>query len=113
MLTYLVRRFGIGLFTLLLITFIVYGLIRNMPGSPVTQDLARLDPGKVMSEEDYQRILKLYGLDKPWYVAYQTWIRNLLTGDLGVSFSRRRPVVDLILDRVGPTLLLSITSPCA
>lgn len=110
MLTYLVRRIGIGVFTLLLITFIVYGLIRNMPGSPVTQDLARLDPGKVMSEEDYQRILKLYGLDKPWYVAYQTWVRNLVAGDLGVSFSRRRPVADLILDRVGPTLLLSITS---
>ena len=41
MLTYIVRRTGIALITLALITFIIYGLIRNMPGSPVTQELSR------------------------------------------------------------------------
>lgn len=110
MLTYLVRRLAIGALTLLLITFIIYALIRNMPGSPLTQELSRLDPGKVMSQEDYQRILKLYGLDKPWYQAYGIWAQNLLQGDLGRSFSRKRPVTALIAERVGPTLLLSVSS---
>ncbi|QDU36778.1 Glutathione transport system permease protein GsiC [Maioricimonas rarisocia] len=110
MLQYLVRRIGIGLLTLLLITFIIYGLIRSMPGSPLTQELARLDPSKVMSEEDFQRVQKLYGLDKPWYQAYGVWVANLVQGDLGRSFSRKRPVADLIFERMGPTLLLSITS---
>ncbi|MEW4528232.1 ABC transporter permease [Maioricimonas sp. JC845] len=110
MLQYLVRRIGIGLLTLLLITFIIYGLIRSMPGSPLTQELARLDPSKVMSEEDFRRVQKLYGLDKPWYEAYGVWVTNLAQGDLGRSFSRKRPVADLIFERMGPTLLLSITS---
>jgi peptide/nickel transport system permease protein len=110
MLTYLVRRLAIGVLTLLGITCFQYALIRNMPGSPLTQELSQLDPSKVMSEEDYQRVLKLYGLDKPWYVAYGVWLKNLAQGDLGTSFSRRRPVATLIMDRVGPTLLLSISS---
>lgn len=101
MLQYLVRRIGIGLLTLLLITFIIYGLIRSMPGSPLTQELARLDPSKVMSEEDFRRVQKLYGLDKPWYEAYGVWVTNLAQGDLGRSFSRKRPVADLIFERMG------------
>ena len=110
MLTYVIRRTGIALITLTLITFIIYGLIRNMPGSPVTQELSRLDPSKVMSQEDYERILKTYGLDKPWYVAYGTWLKNLGRADLGRSFSRKRAVTDVIMERMGPTLMLSITS---
>ncbi|MCA9109724.1 MAG: ABC transporter permease [Planctomycetaceae bacterium] len=110
MLSYIVRRLGIGLITLTLITFIIYGLIRNMPGSPVTQELSQLDPGKAISQEDYERILKSYGLDKPWYVAYGVWVKNVLQGDLGRSFSRKRPVTRLVMERVGPTLLLSVSS---
>lgn len=110
MFSFLLRRFALGLLTLLLITFIVYGLIRNMPGSPLTQEMSNLDPSKVMSQEDQQRILKTYGLDKPWYESYAIWVRNLAVGDLGRSFSRKRPVLDLILERLGPTLLLSVSS---
>lgn len=110
MLSYIVRRLGIGLITLTLITFIIYGLIRNMPGSPVTQELSQLDPGKAISQEDYERIMKSYGLDKPWYTAYGVWVKNVVQGDLGRSFSRKRPVTQLVMERVGPTLLLSVSS---
>ncbi|MCA9087044.1 MAG: ABC transporter permease [Planctomycetaceae bacterium] len=110
MFAYLVRRLALSLLTLVLITFIVYGLIRSMPGSPLTQDLGSLDPGKVMSEEDFQRVLKTYGLDKPWYESYGIWMKNILSGEFGRSFSRKREVSALIAERLGPTLLLSITS---
>ncbi len=110
MLSYIVRRLGIGLITLTLITFIIYALIRNMPGSPVTQELSQLDPGKAISQEDYDRIMKSYGLDQPWYIAYGIWVKNVAVGDLGRSFSRKRPVTQLVLERVGPTLLLSVSS---
>lgn len=110
MLNFLIRRTAIALLTLLLITFVVYGLIRNTPGNPLTQDLSRLDPGKVMKPEDFERLNKIYGLDKPWYIAYGDWLGNLARIDLGRSFSRKRPVVDLIAERIYPTLLLSITS---
>jgi peptide/nickel transport system permease protein len=110
MLSYIIRRLGIGALTLLLITFIVFGLIRNMPGTPLTMDLAMLDPSKTISKEDYERMKKAYGLDKPWPQAYVQWVGNVVTGDMGRSFTRKRPVSELVIERMGPTLLLSLTS---
>lgn len=110
MLTFLVRRIGIGLLTLVVITFLVYGLIRNMPGTPLTLNLAEVDPGKEISAEEIERLNKAYGLDKPWYTAYGTWLTNLAQGDLGRSFHEKRPVTEMIGERIGPTLLLSLSS---
>ena len=110
MLTYLFRRILVGLVTLLLITFVIFGLVRNMPGTPLTVAFAQTDPSKTMSEADLKRLEKLYGLDKPWYEAYFVWLRNLAKADLGLSISRKRPVLTLIKERVGPTLLLSVSS---
>jgi peptide/nickel transport system permease protein len=111
MTSYLIRRIGIALVTLLLITLLVYGLIRAMPGTPVTGDMAQLDPSKQLSPEAIAKLNALYGLDKPWYQAYFTWMRNVLRMDMGVSFSRNsKPVLELILERMPATLLLSSTS---
>ena len=51
MLTYLVRRIAIGLLTLLLITFLVYGIVRLMPGTPLTADPANMDPSRQLTPE--------------------------------------------------------------
>lgn len=107
MLSYLMRRIGIGVITLLLITFVIYGLIRNIPGTPLTVNTMELDPSKQMSEERIEQLKAVYGLDKPWYVAYRLWLGNVLRGDLGTSFSHHKPVLTLILERLGPTLLLT------
>ena len=111
MTSYLIRRCLIALITLVLITFLVYGLIRAMPGTPVTGDMGNMDPSKQLSPEAIERMNRLYGLDKPWYTAYFTWMRNLLKLDLGVSYSRNnKPVLDLIVERAPATILLSATS---
>lgn len=110
MTSYLIRRFLIGLLTLLLITFVIYGLIRSMPGSPLDTDPAMLDPSKMPREEDLERLKKVYGLDKPWHTAYWVWINNVWKGDLGHSISQRKMVSVLVKERIGPTLTLSITS---
>ena len=112
MLSFLVRRIAIGAFTLLLITFVIYGLIRNMPGTPLTVDLAELDPSKQLTQERLDELAAAYGLDKPWPVAYCQWLGNIARGDLGRSFSRKKPVSGIISERIGPTLLLSIPSLC-
>jgi peptide/nickel transport system permease protein len=49
-----------------------------------------------------------YGLDKPLYVQYLKWISNVLRGDLGVSFEWNRPVSELIWDKIGLTLGISL-----
>ncbi len=110
MLSYFVRRVCIGAITLLLITFMIYGLIRNMPGTPLTMDLAETDPSRQISDEDLQRLERIYGLDRHWSVAYFQWLGNVARLDMGRSFREKRPVTEVIGERVGPTLLLSVTS---
>jgi peptide/nickel transport system permease protein len=110
MLNYLIRRLLIGSITLLLITFVIYGLIRNMPGTPLTVNNAEQDPSKEITPERRKQLEAIYGLDKPWYEAYGVWLSNVLRGDLGRSFSRNEPVTRIIGNRIGPTLLLSIPS---
>ena len=107
---YLARRFLIGLLTLLLITFLAYGLIRMMPGDPLLVKMQAMDPGKEMRMEDLERMREMFGLNDVWYVAYFKWLGNLLQGDLGTSLSRHASVASLISERIGPTLLLSVSS---
>jgi len=110
MLHYLTRRLLLGVLTLLLITFVIYALIRNMPGTPLTANFAETNPERKLNPADVKRMEKAYGLDKPVHVAYFQWLGNILQLDLGRSISRKQPVSKLILERVGPTLMLSMTS---
>jgi len=110
MLNYILRRILIGAGTLLLITFVVFALVRNMPGSPLTLDLAEVDPGRRIREEDFERMKRAYGLDKPWPVAYVHWLGDLVQLDLGRSLYEKEPVTTVIGRRIGPTLLLSVAS---
>jgi peptide/nickel transport system permease protein len=107
--TYLIRRLFFAAFTLLVFTALMYALIRNIPGTPLTL-LGAEDPSRKISAEDLMLLNKAYGLDKPWYMAYVEWLGNVARFDLGTSFRYRKPVVGLILERLGPTLLLSVTS---
>ena len=89
------------LFLLLLITFVIYALIRHMPGTPLTADPALMDPSKQISEAEIERLERLYGFDKPWYQAYFVWLGNVVRLDLGKSISQNNaPVTRLIAERV-------------
>ena len=111
MFNYLVRRVALALLTLLLITFVVYALIRHMPGTPLTMDPAMMDPSRMLSPAEVERLNRLYGLDKPWYEAYFVWLSNVVRLDLGRSIPQNnKPVTQLVVERMPATLLLSVTS---
>jgi peptide/nickel transport system permease protein len=110
MATYLLRRLLLGILTLVAITFIVYGLARNMPGTPLTVQLGESDPSRKLNPEDQERMKRIYGLDRPWHEGYLRWLGNVARGDLGRSFSRKQPVTALIAERIGPTFLISGTA---
>ena len=110
MVSYLIRRLLLGAVTLVLVTFAVYALIRNMPGTPLTINMAEVDPSRRISKEEEQRLLRTYGLDKPWYIGYFVWLNKVRQGDLGYSMFEKEPVARSIAKRIGPTLLLSGTS---
>jgi peptide/nickel transport system permease protein len=106
MATFLLRRFILGMMTLLVITCFVYALARNMPGTPLTTQLGE-DPSRKLNPEDVERLRRIYGLDRPWYSGYAQWLGNVARGDLGRSITRKQPVARLIAERIGPTFLLS------
>jgi len=110
MLNYVIRRVLIGMVTLLCITFLVYGLIRNMPGDPTTVAINESDPSKKIDPAYFKRMRQEYYLDDPVPVGYYYWLLDVLHGDLGRSNYQKEPVVTSIGRRIGPTLFLSVTS---
>ncbi len=77
-------------------------LFRVLPGDPART----LGRGRFRTEEQLEEFRTAYGLDQPLPQQFLTFLKNTLTGELGVSLRYRVPVSDLILDRLWPTLLL-------
>ena len=108
---YLLRRLGQAALTLVLVSFLIFGLVRSIPGSPIDGDPALQNPDKMISAEARAKIEKEWGLDKPWYEAYFThYVSNIVQGDLGRSFATKQPVARMIGERIGPTMILSVSS---
>lgn len=101
--TYLTRRLLEALFVLLVMSFVIYGLIALMPGDPVDLMISA-DPN--LSAQDAQRLKALYGLDQPFHERYWNWLTAALAGDFGYSRLFAVPVTDVLLPRLGNTLLL-------
>jgi len=86
---------------LFLISLFVFFLVRLVPGSPADALL-----GFRTTPEAVAKIEKEFNLDKPIYVQYLTFLRNVVQGDLGESARRRDPVSDILIERVPKTLFL-------
>src|SRR5688500_6085974 len=108
MANYFVRRLLLALLTLLLITFVIYGLIRLMPGDPILMKLEAASPDRPIRSAEVEKMRETFGLTKPWYTAYWYWLGNLLRGDMGDSISRPARVSEVIRQRIGPTLVIEL-----
>ena len=104
---YLVRRTLNLIPTLLLVSLIVFAVVRILPGDPV-YTLAAVEDGNEIDQVLYDRLVKEYGLDKPIAQQYAEWLFGVLKGDWGSSLFNRMPTFDQITDRLGFTLQLSI-----
>ncbi len=108
MILYIAKRLLLMIPVLLGITIISFAVMKMAPGDP-TSLLTDLNPN--MNEEAINRIRAHYGLDKPWYVQYGKWLKNMLVLDFGRSFAAdNRPVIDKIVERIPITLLINILS---
>ncbi len=81
-------------------------LFRVLPGDPART----LGRGRFSTPEQLEEFNRTYGLDQPLAQQFVTFVKNTLTGDLGISLRYRVPVSDLIVDRMWPTILLVGTS---
>lgn len=100
LLRYLLKRLMIALPVLIGITLIDF-LITSLAGSP----LEMLRGPRVTQAAIDAKAIEL-GLDQPFIVQYWVWLRQLLGGNLGYSLASKQPVLGIIADKIGPTLLL-------
>ncbi|MDE2983036.1 MAG: ABC transporter permease [Gemmatimonadota bacterium] len=105
--TYLTRRLAQLGVVLLLVSVAVFSIMHALPGDPVQLMLSGAESGSVTPERQEQ-LREEMGLNDPLPVQYGRFLRGAVTGDLGTSVRLRAPVLDLILDRLGPTLALSL-----
>jgi peptide/nickel transport system permease protein len=90
---------------LLVAVTINFLLPRLMPGNPLAL-IAGADVG-LLTPEQRQEVIERAGLDRPLIVQYATYIGDLATGDFGYSYRQKRPITDLIAERLPWTLLLT------
>ncbi|WP_413378127.1 ABC transporter permease [Alkalihalobacillus sp. 1P02AB] len=101
MLSYIMRRLLIAIPILLGVTILNFIIINLAPGNPVDM---MVDPN--LSPEALHAQKEALGLNDPLYIQYWNWLLNLLQGNLGFSLTTYQPVTEVIMERLGPTLLL-------
>lgn len=119
-LDYLIRRFTFSVITLCVILVFNFFLFHIIPGDP-----AQMLVTPQMTIESREKIRHEFGLDKPLWFNVQAvrktgevgeifdsqffyYAKNLLKGNLGESFRQKRPVVEILADRIGPTFLVIV-----
>ena len=102
MLRFLAQRLLATLPVLLVVAIIVFLILRLTPGDP-----AAVIAGDNATGEDLERIREQLGLTKSVLVQFGIWMGNVLRGDLGYSYYLNKPVTELVLQRIEPTLSLA------
>jgi peptide/nickel transport system permease protein len=102
---FLLRRLGLMVVILFLVSIIVFSLVHLTPGDP-----ARMILGQEATEESLHALREQMGLNDPLYVQYFTWVSNVLQGDLGNSLKDNTPVLTVLLQKLPVTIQLSIMS---
>lgn len=111
MVSYILRRLLIALGTVWVISVIAFTIIQLPPGDYVTSYIAQLmSTGTLVTQEEADALRQQYGLNQPIYVQYSKWIWLILHGNFGVSMEWRRPVMEVIGDRLLLTVLLAFAA---
>lgn len=102
---YILGRLLQSVFLLIGVSLLTFTIIQLAPGSYATMVSESMD---ATSQEDIARINAMYGLDQPVYVQYARWLGQVVRGNLGMSMAQRRPVLDMIKERLPATIVLNV-----
>jgi peptide/nickel transport system permease protein len=113
MTTYIIRRILLGLMTLILVTMLVFLLVRLLPGDPVMRYMAAFvgtstGQNNIMTPEQHDAMMTKLGLDKPIPTQYWEWISKVIRGDLGESLVIQQPISSLIKDVLPRTAYIGL-----
>jgi len=111
MLAYLARRLALAVLTIWAITILSFVIIKLPPGDYITSYIAQMSAsGGFVSEAEVQALRREYGLDQPGYVQYLRWMTMVLHGRFGVALEWKRPVSEVIGDRLWLTMVVSVAA---
>jgi ABC-type dipeptide/oligopeptide/nickel transport system permease component len=108
MLRFALRRILQFIPTILAITLILFVLLNILPGDAALMSGDARDKGVDLRFVEEMR--KRWGLDQPIHIRYLTYLKNLASGDMGLSYLRREKVSGLIASRLWPTLRLALAA---
>ena len=107
MLKYTIKRLLQLIPTLIIVSFIVFSMVRLIPGDPITLLYGLSESGGADEEYlDYMR--EQYGLNDPLVVQYANWIGKILKGDLGTSLYTHKPIITELANRYKNTIILAV-----
>ncbi len=109
--------------TLIGVSILMFVMVNLAPGSPIEQKLQQMRFGGVgqtttdtssnngaVSQEVVEALKKQYGFDKPLYVRYGIWLKNLATLDFGESFTYEEPVMDVVMSKLPVSIQFGLVS---
>lgn len=106
---FILRRLVYMVVTMFFVSVVGFIIINLPPGSYVDVYRAQLEAqGTPTTERQLQGVIDQYALDQPLYVQYWKWVSGFVRGDFGRSFQYNRDVSELIWERLGLTMLISI-----
>ena len=105
MIKYVAKRIGMLLLTMLFVSFLTFLAFELISGDPARNMLGTSAPSSQVAALRHE-----LGLDRPFLIRYLDWLTGFFSGNLGISYSYRQPVWDLIASKLGITLLLSMIS---
>src|SRR3954451_23282253 len=109
MIGYLVRRLILALFTIVAISMLSFAIIQLPPGDYVDAYIAQMSAsGSVVSQQEAENLRIQYGLDQPISIQYLKWMSLAVRGNFGMAMEWGRPVTEVIGDRLGMTMVVSI-----
>ena len=114
MVKYIIKRLLLAVFILLIVSILLYFLVRLMPFNAIETRYYKTHGETPSSKEELQAILERYnladnsfgGIVKGWW----DWITKFFSGDMGISFEKNKPVVDIIKQKMGISFTISLIS---
>ena len=105
MIRYLIRRLGLIIITLFVISLAIFAVVEILPG-----DVAKMMLKQDATDAALHRIREQLGLYRPWYERYFAWIGGVLRGDLGDSYVMGVPITEILGRRISHSLALALFS---
>ncbi len=108
MVAYLTRRVFVAIGTVLVLSVVSFAFIQLPPGDFVTAYVQELEGmGDVVSADEEEQLRDMFGLNQPFLVQYFKWMLRMAGGDFGFSMEYRRPVAEVIGDRLWLTVVVA------